>query len=806
MNMRARFLAAGAGYTTCNEDTTTPLRKKVDPFRRATIGAHLFGTRALATIAFTTVVVPGVAWSQFAVEEATIDEIHAAIRSGETTCTGIVQAYVDRARAYNGVCTQLVTMNGAPVSPARGSVRAGAQLVFPTETRAASSYLPNLDRYEGLPLDFGRMEPTISDPGVMQQFGMIAGIPDAGQVNALETLNIRGERSVTCKGDFDAHPSTGPLPGDAPAVCEEFRKQPDALERAAELDALHGRNPDLAQLPMYCVTTSVKNWYDVSDMRSTGGNDVAYAMDAPLVDSAVVAALRAKGAIIFGVSVAAETGFRSDGPIEPEKEFVGGGGSIRSSWAGEVCNPYDTQRSAGPSSGGAAASVNANLVTCAICETTGGSCREPANQNGVASFVTTKGLLSEHNTATAQFANHRPGVICRSIGDAARVVDAIKTPEHGYFDSNDIFTAIPRRLVSDVPYSDFIIDANDLKTGAKPLAGMRIGVVREYMVKHTPNDVAISDRVNDEVTNVLRDKLGAEIFESFDPNYPDDPQVPNLTYTFQKAFAQVVAFTAPEYFSQKVGDTLEFAVPGYDVTSLDYMVDLTLGVAPLSERLNMRRILEGLDSVNHTPFMVAKYLRERGDSKIKDWAAYAANSKWRSEDRRVGALNAANWPARHIVPTGSIDRIKMREVFRLAVLKVMYENDIDLFVHPSVGVPQWKIGIDREPTIDDRRAAGPSITDLLGVPEVTVLAGYNDVVYDPHYELSPDRKSYTLVSGAIRSTLPHPMPFNINFWAGPGDEPTVLKAASAYETATQYRIPPAAFGPLSDAENSGKSE
>ena len=63
---------------------------------------------------------------------------------------------------------------------------------------------------------------------------MRVGIPNAGQVNALTTFNIRGERSVTCKGDFDRAPSAGPLPPGAPAICEEFRKLPDALERAAE--------------------------------------------------------------------------------------------------------------------------------------------------------------------------------------------------------------------------------------------------------------------------------------------------------------------------------------------------------------------------------------------------------------------------------------------------------------------------------------------------------------------------------------------------------------------------------------------
>ena len=54
-----------------------------------------------------------------------------------------------------------------------------------------------------------------------------------------------GERSVTCKGDFDLHPSKGPLPKGAPPVCEFFRQLPDALETAAALDAKYGRNPDL---------------------------------------------------------------------------------------------------------------------------------------------------------------------------------------------------------------------------------------------------------------------------------------------------------------------------------------------------------------------------------------------------------------------------------------------------------------------------------------------------------------------------------------------------------------------------------
>lgn len=83
----------------------------------------------------------------------------------------------------------------------------------------------------------------------------------------------------------------------------------------------------------------------------------------------------------------------------------------------------------------------------------------------------------------------------------------------------------------------------------------------------------------------------------------------------------------------------------------------------------------------------------------------------------------------------------MHTVFRYAILKAMQQNRIDIFVHPNVGVPQWKIGIDREHTMDNRRAAGPSITDLIGVLEIIVPAGFDDVVYEPQYVLSADRKT-----------------------------------------------------------------
>jgi len=51
---------------------------------------------------------------QFHLVEATIADVHRGIQTGQLTCRALVQAYINRARAYNGSCNQLVTEDMAP--------------------------------------------------------------------------------------------------------------------------------------------------------------------------------------------------------------------------------------------------------------------------------------------------------------------------------------------------------------------------------------------------------------------------------------------------------------------------------------------------------------------------------------------------------------------------------------------------------------------------------------------------------------------------------------------------------------------
>ena len=727
----------------------------------------------------------------FQIEEATIGDIQRAIRQGETTCVQVVEAYVERARAYNGICTRLVTADGGPVAPGRGAVRAGVPIEFPSSTVPVRGILPDFDDYRGLPVEFGRMEPTRSDPAVQQQYGMVVGMEDAGQLNALSTLNLRGERSVTCQAECDAHPSDGALPAHCPAACAAFRRQPDALERAAELDALYGRNPDLDRMPMYCAAISFKDVFDTTDMRSTSGADTAYAMDAAPRDSTVVAELRAKGAIVYGKANLSEYnagGGNPGGAAARSRTF--GAGIARSTWAGPSCNVYDTAREPGGSSSGSAVSVGANLATCSICEETGGSCRQPAWRNGVVGLVTTKGLVPYGGATGVEPYLDRGGINCRTVEDAARVLDALRHSGRGFHDPRDIYAALPRALVSEAPYASFVVDAET--AGARPLAGVRIGVVREYMVKHTDNDAAMSDLVNREILRVLRDELGAEIVESSDPAYPDDPSIPNMAYDFHRAIAEILPVHMPELVQARdASGAYRFAVPGHDVTSRDYLVRAAEGAAPLSPGLNLR-------SINNSPrtlslsFHLAQYLMRRGDAAVTDWASLNANSKYFSERRAVAMRNWEN--ARNIRSAGITRRVKMREVMRLVLLNVLHRNDIDVLVNPTITVPPVRIGYAGEPSVNDRPTGRFPTSANLGIPEITVPAGFNRIVYDPEYVLNENRDGYDNVTGRRRTVLDAPLPVGISFWAGPGDEPIVLRVASAYEAATKHRRPPPDFG------------
>jgi amidase len=768
------------------------------------------------------------AQTPFHLEEATIADVQRAIQQGQTTCQGIVQAYIDRAKAYNGVSNALLTENGAPIPSAPGWVRAGSPIKFPTQTVKASTLLPDLDKYEGPPIEFGRMEPTASDPTVYQQYGMTVGIPNAGQVNALGMINIRGERSVTCKGDFDKTPSTGPLPAGAPAVCEEFRKQPDALERAAELDTTYGRNPDLKTLPMYCIPFSFKDPYDTKDMRSTGGGDAHYDIDFPARDHTLVAQLRAKGAIIYAKANTTEYNGRAGDPggkHKPNKVLVSTLGYQRSTWAGNPSTPYDTTRAASlGSSSGSGVSVSTNLVMCSLCEETRASCRGPSNHNSDALILPHKAMISFHGGAIgSDIYNDRAGIICRNITDSAKVLDALKDPTEGYYDSRDVYTTVPRSTILSHPYAD-----SAAESGAPgSLKGMRIGIIRESMelttgVKATEPIIMAA---NQEIKTILGEKLGATLVESVDPLWPDDPNIENMTTTYTKALTKLIPVFMPDILFRVTADgkpvypdvaaavkPTEFA-PGKTLGTgtmkpIDYLVALAEGKVPPPSNLNIKTIQQQQESMAFRFHFVQYAGRRAADWKARgftetlvDFPTLNARSKFWGDDQRAGFQN---WEDIEDIRNplnerqGINERIMLRELLRRVDQMVIQENHLDALVRLHTPLPPGKIG-GPEPggLYGSESAFGPNA----GETEVLIPAGYVMTVYDAKFALSPDHKKYIAVNDNTPTTIPAPgLPFSLVFRAEIGKEDVILKVASAYQNASKRRVMPPAFGPLSNVK------
>ncbi|MBX9830097.1 MAG: hypothetical protein K2Y27_34520 [Xanthobacteraceae bacterium] len=764
----------------------------------------------------------------FQIEEATIADLHAAIRDGRTTVSEVVQGYLARVRAYNGVASVLVTPDGAEVPEAAGVVRAGKPLRFPKETVKASTILPELDKYKGPPIEYGRMEATASKPDVPQQFGMIVGVPNGKQLNALGTLNIRGERSVTCWGEFDKHPSQGPLPPGAPPVCELFRQQPDALERAAELDKQFGRNPDLEKMPMYGAVFSFKDPFDTKDMRSTGGGDAAYDIDFPARDHVLVEQLRNKGAIIFAKAVNTEYNGRAGDPggrNKPDKVLPSTLGYQRSTWAGNPANPYDTTRSGSlGSSSGSGVSVGANLVMASLGEETRASCRGPSNHNAVALILPHKAMLGFDGGAIgADIYCDRTGIHARKIEDCAKILDALKDPENGYYDPRDVYTTVPRSSVLSTPYA---AHAN-CEGGRGVLKGMRLGVLRESMTipPGSKTEEPIVAAATKEIKDVLGGQLGVTLVESGDPLWTPDPAIEQMTVDHRKALARLVPVFMPDLlFRVKADGTpvfpdfaaaivpTEFA-PGKFLGSgtmqpIDYCVEMAEGRIPPPRNLDLATV-QNQEMAMAFRFHISQYLTRRtADWQAKgfretltNWAALNARSKFWGDDQRAAFKNweeVADPRNPHGKRQGVNERIMLRELLRRADMMVILENKLDALVRLHTPWPPGLIGhayqYDIPSNLRPESLSGPNA----GLTEVLIPAGYVTTAYDPVYQLTPDGRRYVSKASDQPTTIPAPgLPFSLVFRAEPGKEDVLLKIASAYEAGSKRRVPPPNFGPVS---------
>jgi Asp-tRNA(Asn)/Glu-tRNA(Gln) amidotransferase A subunit family amidase len=605
-----------------------------------------------------------------------------------------------------------------------------------TVTEVVTQYLKRIKAYNGTCVD----EPE----GLL---GPVSMIPDAGKVNALMTLNLRPASRVAWGFDErKARSQTDPLDDD-PAM-------PDALETAAAQDAYFKKTGKLVG-PLHGVVMAIKDQFDTFDLRTTSGADAFWANDRPPNDSAVVARLRAAGAIILAKANLDEYA----------------GGPPRSSFGGMQCNPYDTTRRSGGSSGGSGVSVATNLVTCAIGEETGGSINKPSRWNNVSGLVPTRELVSADGMIQKGL-DTRTGPICRTVKDVARILDA-----YAGYDPADEVTAFSRGRMPADPYWDIATSGLRGQVARTPLAGYRIGVIREYMDKDLfpVYDWETIDIV-DTAIGVLAD-LGATII---DPGPHGalcqdcvDKHVPSWNnQQFMRTFPNVFPFDAD---GEPLSDHISALV--------DMFLDPSLVPHTSTGRPSIRNIGGSGSDVGDARYNFEVYIRERGDAEIQSLTdLYEKANFWESQPNvgnRRGSLVSTDEDLTLATASSHQDRFTVQTV----VYDCFASMDLDAVVYPSSNIAPGIATSPELPSVNDRGTNWTTIS-VHGFPALTVPAGFTTQIYDR----SP-------VDNSI-APVPASMPVGLDVLALPFDEPTVFAIGQAYEAATSHRTPPPDFGPL----------
>ncbi len=138
------------------------------------------------------------------------------------------------------------------------------------------------------------------------------------------------------------------------------------------------------------------------------------------------------------------------------------GSSNETSFFGPVLNPWDRRCVPGGSSGGSAAAVAACLAPAATGTDTGGSIRQPAALSGITGLKPSYGRVSRFGMIAFASSLDQAGPMTRSAEDAALMLNVMAG-----FDPRDS-TSVDR------PVPDYT------RTLDEPLAGLRIGLPREY--------------------------------------------------------------------------------------------------------------------------------------------------------------------------------------------------------------------------------------------------------------------------------------------------------------------------------------
>ncbi len=245
------------------------------------------------------------------------------------------------------------------------------------------------------------------------------------------------------------------------ATCpERAREEAAAAESAVMAGAALG--------PLHGLPIGIKDLNATADLRTTFGS-LLYEDNVPALDEAVVAALRAAGAIVLG---------KTNTP-----EF-GAGANTTNKVYGATGNPFDPALTCGGSSGGSAVALATGMVPLASGSDFGGSLRTPAGFCGVVGHRPTPGRVPSETRPVGQSPLPVQGPMGRGVADAALQLSAMVAHDPRDPFSQPVDRALRKAPARVDPASLRVAYSEDL--GCAPVDRRVRALFRERMGKLAP--------------------------------------------------------------------------------------------------------------------------------------------------------------------------------------------------------------------------------------------------------------------------------------------------------------------------------
>lgn len=184
-----------------------------------------------------------------------------------------------------------------------------------------------------------------------------------------------------------------------------------ALAKAADADAALARGQSTGLL--HGLPVAHKDLFDTAGVRTTYGSPL-FAENVPSRDALVVQRMSAAGAISLG---------KTNVP-----EFGAGSHTVNPVF-GATRNPFDLTRSAGGSSGGAAAALAARMICLADGSDLGGSLRNPAGFCNVVGLRPSPGRVPDWPFSDVADVLGVAGPMARTVADVALLLMVLSGPD-----------------------------------------------------------------------------------------------------------------------------------------------------------------------------------------------------------------------------------------------------------------------------------------------------------------------------------------------------------------------------------------